>query len=482
MCWKPISRVDAMPWFWAGLLLGGLALLTTVAGYDGLYGQDAYAHLNYAIDIQEFWRSGTPLGSYQWPRLYAFLGALWPWGDPRCWMQFLSMAGAALTLSMLIKILQRPLPEARWVPALTFAFVGLSPLLVRNSLSVMADAPALGVMTAALWLGMQYQASGKPLKLPGAALLAGAAILLRYPVALALFFPVLSWLGSAIRRRDLSGLSLFLPAMMVAALPQLLLPEAAGEGLSQPFQHQHFIQWTPTNYFGRDFVQKDGHNVYPIFNLAAVLGIFWHPRYLGLGLLGVLGWFFRRNASVKPMFWIACGAIVVNVLFLAGIPFQNPRFLLPILPFVAILLAASWDFGFQRLFPSRRMQQIAFLGILTVQVGLCLWSSKLPFAVSANEKMIADDLKAIPNQGQRLYELSFEAMLKARNVPLEEVNMWYGPLEPPQKGDLVLFNLKAFEGQFKGMWPMKNWEMLGQNHTLRVHQEWKEGWKLYVID
>ncbi len=182
------------------------------------------------------------------------------------------------------------------------------------------------------------------------------------------------------------------------------------------------------------------------------------------------------------MFWIACGAIVVNVLFLAGIPFQNPRFLLPILPFVAILLAASWDFGFQRLFPSRRMQQIAFLGIFTVQVGLCLWSSKLPFAVSANEKMIAADLKAIPNQGQRLYELSFEAMLKARNVPLEEVNMWYGPLDPPQKGDLVLFNLKAFEGQFKGMWPMKNWEMLGQNHTLRVQQEWKEGWKLYVIE
>ena len=98
------------------------------------------------------------------------------------------------------------------------------------------------------------------------------------------------------------------------------------------------------------------------------------------------------------------------------------------------------------------------------------------------EKMIAADLKAIPNQGQRLYELSFEAMLKARNVPLQEVNMWNGPLEAPRKGDLVLFNLKAFEDQFKGMWPMKNWEMLGQNHTLRVQKEWKEGWKLYVID
>lgn len=122
------------------------------------------------------------------------------------------------------------------------------------------------------------------------------------------------------------------------------------------------------------------------------------------------------------------------------------------------------------------------MGIVAVQIGLCWWSGKLLFAVSANEKAIAADLKAIPDQGQRLYELSFEAMLEARNVPLTEVNMWYGPLEPPRPGDLVLFNLKAFEQQFAVMWPMKNWEMLGQNHNLRIQKEWKEGWKLYVVE
>jgi hypothetical protein len=54
----PFRQVDPMPWLWAGLLLAGLALLAMVAGYDGLYGQDAYAHLNYARDIQEYMRNG----------------------------------------------------------------------------------------------------------------------------------------------------------------------------------------------------------------------------------------------------------------------------------------------------------------------------------------------------------------------------------------------------------------------------------------
>ncbi len=92
---KPSLNVVWMPWILAAFLLGGMMVWISVIGYDGLYGQDAYAHLNYAIDIQQFWQSGEPLGTYQWPRLYAFLGAIWPFGDPRSWMQFLAMAGAA---------------------------------------------------------------------------------------------------------------------------------------------------------------------------------------------------------------------------------------------------------------------------------------------------------------------------------------------------------------------------------------------------
>ncbi len=387
-----------------------------------------------------------------------------------------------LSFVMTAKILQRLIPTSDWLPFLTLAFVGFSPLLVRNSLSIMADAPALGAMLTAIWLGICFEESGKMVHFLAAAFFAGFAVMLRYPVALALFFPVLNWLWIAFRRKTWWGLIFFLPCFAFAALPQLLLPNAVGEGLTQPFQHQHFLQWSFQNFFGTSFFQKDGYNSYPVFNLGAALGPFWHPRYFGLGILAVFGLIFYRKFKLAVPSWWIFGAIAANVLFLSGIPFQNPRFLLPVLPFVAVLFAPIWVYAWDRLTFSPNVKKIAFAAVLCTQMALCWWSCRLIFDVNAYEKQIAATLLAIPNDGQRLYELSFEAMLKARKVPLQEVNMWYGPLPEPRVGDLVLFNLTAFEQQFAGMWPMKNWEMLQRQHRLKVQTEWKEGWKLYVVE
>jgi 4-amino-4-deoxy-L-arabinose transferase-like glycosyltransferase len=113
---------------------------------------------------------------------------------------------------------------------------------MRNSLSIMADAPAVGLMLTAVWLGICFEESGKMVHFLAAAFFAGFAVMLRYPVALALFFPVLNWLWIAFRRKTWWGLIFFLPCFAFAALPQLLLPKTVGEGLTQPFQHQHFLQ------------------------------------------------------------------------------------------------------------------------------------------------------------------------------------------------------------------------------------------------
>jgi hypothetical protein len=433
------------PWFWSLILLFWLVLLAWMHGYDGLYGQDAYEHLNYARDLQRNWQDGTPLGMYQWPRLYAFFGALWPCGDPQFWMKALAMIGAAVTLGMMIKLLQASWPDRRWMAPLVFAFVGLSPLVVRNSLSVMADMPSLALTVSALWLGSRYMEHGKTMQLLGAMLLSGAAIFMRYPVALALGLPMLYWAWNGLKQRDWAGLALALPALLVASLPQLLLPQAVGEGLTQPFQHQHFIQWTPANYFGRSFFQKDGYNEYPVFNLAAALGLFWHPRYFGLGLLGLLGVLFWKRWQLPRPSWIALGSILIHVLFLAGIPFQNPRFLLPVLPFAAILLAGCWVIGWEKLLKTNGLRISVFALLVAAQLGLGWWSSRQLFAVNANERQIAKDLTTVAGDGlywepgdeawvtwdrswipepwKRLYELSFQAMLKARQVPLEAISI-----------------------------------------------------------
>lgn len=472
---------DGCAWLWALLLLACLCGTCLALGFDGLYGQDAYAHLNYARAIQAHWREGIPLGPYQWPRLYAFLGALWPWGDPRGWMQFLSMAGAAALLGFLLKLLRAAQPGARWLSPLAFAFVGLSPFFLRNALTVMADTPSLGALAGALWWGHGYSQGGGRGRLALAAAAGGCAVMLRYPAALALAPAALSWLLAAHRRGDWLACALALPCLALAALPQLLLPQAAGEGLSQPFQHQHFLQWRLEHAVQRDFLQQDGYNAYATPNLLAALGLLWHPRYLGLGCLGTVAWAFRRRLALPRASWWAVGAIALSTAFLAGIPYQNPRFLLPCLPFAALLLAPGWTVLWERLPRAPWLRWAGYGLLLTAQLGMVAWSCRLPLQVNATEREIASHLSQLPQRGQRLYELGFEAMLQARGVPLEEVNMWEGPLPPPRAGDLVLFNPGRFAPQFAGMWPMRNWDMLHQGHVLKLQHRWKEGWELHVI-
>ncbi len=470
------------PWVWAGLLMLILVIVRLVSGYDGLYGQDPYAYHNYTLAIQAHWRVGTDLGPFVWPRIYPLLGALWLWGDPGPWLQFLSMAGSALTLAMTIKLLQSALPNGRSLAALAFVFIGLAPFHMRYSLSILSDAPGMGLMTWALWEGVRYGSTAKRRHLLAAALLAGLSIWTRYPLALLLAIPCLVWVWNAWKNRDLLGIGLFLPVLLLAAIPHFwVLPHAPQEGVGHAFQNSNFVQWSPMNAFKRDFVQLDGAQHFSTPNILASFGIFWHPRFLGLGGLGLLAWLFRRRLGLPAMDVLALAPITLYGLFLAGIPFQNHRFLLPMLPFAALVLAPAWSQLAERVIVRRWVGMGAFFGILILQLSLSLYACRLVVATNRLERQIVADLQQVQPQGRRLYEFGFEAMLVARQVGFEKVNLWYPDIPPPSSRDLVLFNLSAFSKQFQDKWPMRNWHLITDGHVLDTVQRWDGGWRLYEI-
>jgi 4-amino-4-deoxy-L-arabinose transferase-like glycosyltransferase len=478
------------PWLWAGLLLLLLCLVRLLSGYDGLYGQDAYAYYNYALDIQAHWRTGEPMGNLIWPRIYPFIGALWLWGDPGPWMQVVSMMATALFLAMTIKLLQNALPTARSLGALAFLCIGLAPFLLRSGLSVMSDALALGLMTWALWLGTRYLQTHRLHHLLFAGLLTGAAVWTRYPVALPMAIPCMVWLWHAGRQRAYLGLLLFVPVLLLAAIPQyIILPHDAHDGFGHAFQNTHLIEWSPRNIFLRDFQKIDGAQHYSTPNILASFGIFWNPRCLGLGLLGVLPLLLRKRLRLPAMAWPELAALSVYALFLAGISFQNPRFLLLMLPFAALILAPGWVWLLGRMrgndavlaMGRRSWLAAAFVLAFGVQLGLGVYASRLNIAISRVDQQIAADLKQLPQQGRHLYEFSLESMLQARQVGFEMVNMWYAGMPQAQAGDLVLFNLELHRQQFAGLQPMQNWDLLAAAFQFVEINQWEGGWRLYEL-
>jgi 4-amino-4-deoxy-L-arabinose transferase-like glycosyltransferase len=475
------KQVWQSPWFWAGLLLLFYGILRLVTGYDGMYGQDPYAYYNYARAIQAYWREGTPLGPFVWPRIYPLLGALWLWGDPGGWMQCLSMGGSALTLAMCIKLLQAAQPTARLVAPVAFLAVGLSPFLLRYSLSVLSDTLALGFMTWALWQGERYLQTLRGKHLLAAALLTGLAIWTRYPVAILMVIPCCIWSWHALKNRAYVALGLFLPVMLVAAIPHFfLLPHPAKEGIGHVFQNTNFVQWSPWHAFQREFVQVDGLQQFSTPNILASFGFFWHPRYLGLGLVGVAALLLRKRLRLPPIRWADLGSVLLCGLFLAGVPFQNARFHVPMLPFVGRILGPAWV-RCASYFEGRPWLGRATFGIVCViQLGLGLFALRTVAQAGKTERAIAADLNALPHP-QRLYEFSLQAMLQARCPQLETVSLWDSILPPPAAGDLAIFNETAFAEQFAGRTPMRNWQAIQVGYVLHEITTWEGGWKLYAI-
>lgn len=453
-----------------------------LSGFDGLYGQDPYAYYNYARDIQAHWSSGATLGAFNWPRLYPFLGALWPSADPGPWMQFLSMLGHAVTLAMCMRLVQAHAPKARLVAPSLFLFVGLAPFALRNGLCILSDSPALGLATAALWMGDRYAREGGGLRLLFAALLTSLAVWMRYPLALVLFFPWLAWVWRMSGRRDWAWGLLALPAFLVGAVPQLfLLPHPASQGLTHAFQNTQVQQWSLANVFLREFRHLEGNQSFLAPNLLANVGVFWHPRFLGLGLVGMWALLRWRRWGLPSWKWEDVASVLLNALFLSGVPFQNARFLLPVLPATGRMLGPAWSAMGERL-PQRPLWRgLLFAGILAVQLTLGIYACRVVMAGSAQDRAIAEALRAQPQSGQRLYEFSLEAMLVARDVPLAAANMWYDTLPPPRAGDLLVFDLPAFSVQFEGYAPMRNWHRIADHHTLTPLASWNGGWKLYEI-
>src|SRR5260370_18931279 len=140
---------------WHGLLLALLlavpaAALTIRYGFDGLYGQDAYAYFDYATgsvrqSIQQF----KPLAAFFWPPGYPLLVALTSFvlGPSPLAGQVVSLVMGALVPVLTALLVRELWPEDVPLALLAGALVALCGQLWQSSIVVMADPTGLALAT-----------------------------------------------------------------------------------------------------------------------------------------------------------------------------------------------------------------------------------------------------------------------------------------------------------------------------------------------
>ena len=368
---RPISWRAPYAVALAALLALPAAGIAASRGFDGLYGQDAYAYFDYGTaSVRASILQLRPLEAFFWPPGYPLLVALVSLATGQ-----VALAGQLVSLLMgaLVPVFTTLLARELWrddavLALLAGALVAVCGQLWQSSVVVMADTTGLALATLSAWAVTRYTRKRRLRWLLVGSAAVAYAMLARWIYGLVAMPFALYALG-AMDARAKPGRAVLhgLAALGVAAalLTPVLAQPLLGV-LSHPAEPATFAgnfqvySWSPLNALRRDFFTADGHLSYSQPNGAYYALAPANPAFLGpllapwvlVGAWTLLRDTRRLSGALGPSLLIVGWAAIVYA-FHAGAPWQNFRFTLAYLPPLAILAALgltwTWRHVNQRL-------------------------------------------------------------------------------------------------------------------------------------
>jgi 4-amino-4-deoxy-L-arabinose transferase-like glycosyltransferase len=331
------------------LFLIALALrLYWARDFDGLYGQDAFAYYNFAISLRQSLLSFQSPEAFFWPLGYPILltGAFAIGGTSAITGQMLNIVLGAL-LAPLLYALAHEMSlghSGAFLAGLLMAFCGQA---IQSSIVLMSDIPALFWAVLSAYFLFVYMRKEQGAWLTVTFLCLALAIITRwiYLALVPVWGLVLLYHWREIRWR-LSFIAAI--AMLLTLLPQTI------NSMTNPYpvlNHEWVVSWSPSHFWQKDFVNGDGTFYYESINTVFYTAPFYKPYYLSEAFLSLIALGFCRliyQRNIKVLLFLA-GWGLIPLVFLMGIPYQNIRFGLILIPVALVLLGigADWLLAWQ---------------------------------------------------------------------------------------------------------------------------------------
>ncbi len=454
-------------WLLFPLFLAGVYLLD----FNGLYGQDAFEYYRCSCELFQ---------PCHFPVLYPLYGKIAGLlGGEMMGLQMISL----LAFTAILVILRRLIPlfyaENQEISIYLFLFGGLSAYFFRSAPLIMSD-----MLNAFFILGGLY------------------FLMLSQKVTNSqnqtLFFAILSllFLIQAVFTRYASGVLLlfYVACFPFFVMPRLTLPKniiliiiglfwvsvfvvLQKEFILQGGNHSHLLNWSFRNFFRSSFVSVDGNISYRFNNWLYGMMMQIHPGFCLLG--GVFVFLFTRksfSASFLIYLWFP---IILYVLFLMGIPFQNTRFYLLTFPLWLILFYGP----FLRVvvFLEKFKKKLLFyLLIFVIQGGMCYYSVQSTFRQNRLEKTIIQKMKVYSN-APVLYTLGMEGVLRMYKVGIPVTSLYYEKITNYPEGALLFIQTKVIDNQWKEKNPGENLNFIRNHYHTDTLTHFNGGWDLYRL-
>jgi 4-amino-4-deoxy-L-arabinose transferase-like glycosyltransferase len=444
-----------------------LALGCFIIGFDGLYGQDGYAYL-YQINHMD---SLLKQDSF-YPPFYAFVGwiAQWLVQNPVLSLQWVSLLSWLGTFILLYKIVTQTysIPPKTALTVLLIAFL-LSPFVLRMSILVMSDALAMFMALLTVYLGLFSKNNYAHALF---FIVAALALLTRYALGVLLLPSVVFVVIQFIKNKSLQHW-IFVILGGIIGLSMLVLNFVYFTNAQGSTQHTWLQLWDLRHFFQTTFDHQDGSVNYTFPNLIYAFKNVFHPIYAIVFIPALF--LIKRIDFVSIRTKILLLSFLLYALFLAGIPFQNDRFLLVSFPFLILLLF----FPLQRLHLKIGKMNWAVWALIPIQLALAVQLLKPVYDRNQLEQNLLTELA--PFQGKTIYSFDIDIALEGRGFDAEFINIWTSHYDQFKVGAYVLFNATKFAAQWDGKNPMLNWNDLNQNYALVSVLKLQKGWELFEI-
>ncbi len=443
--------------------------------FDGLYGQDGYEYLRYTKALNLYFKTGTFPGDYFWPLYYPIAGAILSFLlKPVIALQLVSFISYLIVILYSFKIIKLIYPQNRNARIFCMLFLGLSPYMLRLSLSVMSDMLSTAFVVLCFYNGLLYFKTSSLKSLYLVVIFGLSAIMTRYATFVVLLPLGLYTLYIYISRKEhFKHLPFFILIGALLLFPHYLIRY---ENTTEFLQHDWLKSWSITNFYKRSFTTPDGTNSNFLPNIIYAFSSLFHPRYLFSGIL-FFPFLFKNFLKERAVILLIISFLGYS-LFLSGIPFQNSRFLALSFPLLLIILYPSFQLLVDK-FLSLKICIVAGIITFILQLLLCYLALKPAQERNHLEKEIAQEL--MPYQNVVLYSFDIDVALQGRGLHFEYQNLWQQEYTTVHENSLLLFNPQKFSQQWNGKNPMKNWNFISTNYHLQVLEELPEGWKLYKI-
>lgn len=462
--------------YWILILIPLLIVIVLrLFGFDGLYGQDSYEYLRYTSAIRKCFFDGTHPGSYYWPVLYPFLGSILSFilGNTIFALQFITAISLSFSCIYLIKIIRLLYPDQKRSFLYILIFGMFSPFFLKMGMVIMSDLMAATFLVITFYYF--FKAYYKGTNIAFVFIFATCAVMTRY-ASLFIILPVIIYsFFILIKRKAIKNFMIAIFFSSIVTIPFLFFQK---DDLFYASSNYFFNSWSLLNYFKSNFKTIDGMGSYPFPNLIHSLYIFIHPGYIYIGML--LSLLFIKNFKLLIGFQqkIIISSILLYLIFLSGIPFQNTRVLGLLFPIVLLFFYPAFSYLINFAFIKK---YLVALGVISFVLQIFFWvfTFQHTYKRTILERKMVEILT--PYQGGKLHSFDLDIALEGRGLDFEYKNLYSNKEKKFKTNDFVLFHPTKFLKQWSDTNLINNWNYLHKNYQLEVIKNASEGWILYQI-